>query len=273
MDNGVIDITSKEKKGGLMELPMNGDFNAQKAIEQANKRVDFFKQIKTVSLKMTNDIDWVNESGKPYLQASGAEKLKPIWGIYVKNVLIRPIPVEGKPYPMYECKGVVGSKVTGEESEFIGGRNANDKFFTGKDGTNEVDLMDIMKAAYANFEARAVKQLLGMGNLTWDDLKQGGIDKSNTQTVTYTKGSQGGQVQGDEKTEKKREEIRNMTLDMANGDVEVAKNLLIEFSSWTDKDGKPVKGKDNVKYLTPKQVPMIHKKIKTAYDKQMGGTQ
>lgn len=273
MNNEIIDIKTHEEKKGLMELPMSGDFNATKAIEQANKRVTFFKEIKNVSLKMTNDIDWVNESGKPYLQASGAEKLKPIWGIYIKNVLINSIPVEGKPYPMYECKGIAGSTITKEESEFIGGRNANDKFFTGSDGTKEVDLMDVMKAAYANFEARAVKQLLGMGNLTWEDLRQGGIDQSKTQTVEYKNGSQGGQVKGDEKTEKKREEIRNMTLDMANGDDKIAKNLLIEYSSWTDKDGKPVKGKDNVKYLTPKQVPMIHGKVKTAYDKQMGGAQ
>lgn len=274
MNDGKTEIVKKGNTA-IMEMAMNGDFDAKKAIEQANKRVDFFKDIKNVSLKMTNPSDWVDQSGKPYLQASGAEKLKPIWGIYVKNVEIKSIPVEGKSYPMFECKGIAGSKVTGEESEFIGGRNANDKFFVGKNGDKEVDLMDIMKAAYANFEARAVKQLLGMGNLTWDDVKDGGIDKGKAAKVEYNKGSQGGQVKGDEKTEEMRNKIGNMILDMFNGDIGMAKVGLVGYTEWTDKDNGKHAGKDSVKYLTVKQIPGIYGKVKKEYDaweKDQGGT-
>jgi hypothetical protein len=263
MDDLIVNSKIEEQKG-LMELPMNGDFNADKAIEQANKRVSFFKQIKNVSLRMTNIADWTNQNGTPYLGGPGVEKLKPVWGIYFKNIKIEQIP-DGTGF-IFECKGIAGSRVTGEESEFIGGRNSNDSFFTGKEKQKIVDLMDVRKAAYTNFEVNAVMRLLGMRNLTWEDLKPAGLNQDKANKIDYNSGSQGGQVKGDETIESKREEIRTMLLEISNGDTAIAKNLLIEYTEWTDKNGNTILGKENVKYLTVKQIPVIHKKVSKIYE-------
>lgn len=263
--NNVIDPSEKNeqgtnKKGMLEKLLNDDDFNLSKAVDIVNKRIAFLKQVKQLSLAMTDNSDWTNQSGNPYLGGSGAEKLKAIWGIYIKEVQIEQIP-DGGGF-IFQCKGIVGSKVTGEESEYIGGRNSNDTFFTGADNQKTVDLMDVRKAAFTNFEVNGILRLLGLRNLTWEDLNVGGLNEDKITKIKYGKGSQGGQIKGDEETEKQREEIRNMLLEMEHGDIDMATKLLIEYSSWKDH-----KGKKNVKDLTVKQVPVIYRKVKKDYDK------
>ena len=215
-----LQIVDKKNLGlSLIEI------NAAKAIEIANNRVEFFKQMKTVSLKMTSHQDWVDQSGKPYLQGSGVEKLKPVWGIYIKDdVKIEQIPDGDRYY--CRCTGTAGSKVTGEESFFIGGRSANDKFFSNQAIT---DPMDVEKAAYTNFEVNAITRLLGLRGLTWDELTDADIQKGKTTKIGYGKGRQGGQTVPQELITL-RTEITNAILEYVGGDIEAADQMLQNFS-------------------------------------------
>lgn len=253
-----VDHISEKRSMSIM--PLSGDFDAERAIAQANKRVAFFKQIKTVSLRMTNAGDWRNEAGKPYLTGPGAEKLKPIWGLYIKDITIEQIGT------VFECRGIAGSKVTGEESQFIGGRDSADTFFTGRDGQKTVDIMDVRKAAYTNFSINAITRLLGLRGLTWEELESVGIVKDKVGATEYQAGAKGGQQKGNKEVETQRGKIRDMIMEMANDDIEAAKNLLVEATKWKDSSGEEKPGKDNVKFLTLRQIPVVYGKVKTSFD-------
>ena len=50
----------------------------------AEKRINQLQRIKELSLKITNENDWVDQNGKPYMMASGAEKVRGLFSISVR---------------------------------------------------------------------------------------------------------------------------------------------------------------------------------------------
>lgn len=148
-----------------------------------------------VSLQRTNAQDWVKMGEKYYLQASGCQKIRPVWGIYFRNKeVIKEIHADGS-YSYY-VTGLVGSQLLdrfyGKEItvEADGGRSSNDAFFA--KGNREADPMDIRKAAVSNFEARAISSFLGLKNFTAEDLQRNGIKTDQVAKVDYQKGAEGG---------------------------------------------------------------------------------
>lgn len=150
-----------------------------------------------ISLQRTNANDWVKMGEKFYLQASGCQKIRSVWGIYFRNK-----EVVREEYPDggfgYYVTGLVGSAVLdrlyGKEVtiEADGGRSSNDGFFSGRDGKKYVDPMDVRKAAISNFEARAIANFLGLKNFTASDLQRNGIKLDGVSKVEYAKGAEGG---------------------------------------------------------------------------------
>lgn len=55
---------------------------------------------------------------------------------------------------------------------------------------SEIDETNIRKAAYSNMVVNGVTRILGIRNLTWDQVKAAGIDQSKAPKVTYDKKSQ-----------------------------------------------------------------------------------
>lgn len=150
-----------------------------------------------ISLQRTNANDWVKMGDKYYLQASGCQKIRSVWGIYFrdKQVVREDYPDGGYGYYV---TGLVGSAVLdrlyGKEVtiEADGGRSSNDGFFSGKDGKKYVDPMDVRKAAISNFEARAIANFLGLKNFTAQDLLKNNIKLDAVAKVEYAKGAEGG---------------------------------------------------------------------------------
>jgi hypothetical protein len=83
--------------------------------------------------------------------------------------------------PSYKVTGTVGSRVIGIEMDVIGGRNANDAFFSAQ---GKLDLLDVQKAAYSNFLVNAVTRILGMRGLTWDNVAEGTSDRITREQVS-----------------------------------------------------------------------------------------
>ena len=148
-----------------------------------------------VSLQRTNSSDWVKMGGKFYLQASGCQKIRSVWGIYFRDkACVR------EDYPdggyAYYVTGLIGSQLLdrfyGKEitAEADGGRSSKDPFF-GK-GDRTPDPQDVRKAALSNFEARAISSFLGLKNFTSEDLAKNGIKVDSVQSVDYAKGAEGG---------------------------------------------------------------------------------
>ncbi len=156
--------------------------------EQAEKRIAAMKKIKACALQMTNSNDWIDEGGKPYLQVSGSEKVARLFGISWR-VSEPTFEVGEDGHYMYCYKGEFMMK--GALIEAVGTRSSRDAFFSRKsewkteDGQKvkkkvdippeKIDKANVMKGAYTNCIGNGITRLLGIRNLTWEELTAVGI--------------------------------------------------------------------------------------------------
>lgn len=162
--------------------------------EQAEKRINAMNKIKQVSLKLTNRHDWVDQNGKPFLQSSGAEKIARMFGISWRISEPEKELLEGGHFS-FTYKGFFS--LAGATIEVIGTRSSKDGFFKRYNYSNgektelpasEIDAGDVKKAAYTNCIGNGITRLLGIRNLTYDDLKQyAGINPDDLGKVDYKK--------------------------------------------------------------------------------------
>lgn len=157
-------------------------------IEIRNKAFD---KILSVAISATGAADWVDMQGKPYLQASGAEKVARRFGTKWSNTKVEREDLEDESGKYY-IYTVMGRSTFGDSEtiEAIGTCSSRDKFF-GREGgklkkIQDVDLPNIKKKAYTNFIVNAVTRLLGLRNLTWEELEEFGIRKSGKTAVRFT---------------------------------------------------------------------------------------
>lgn len=194
IDNNDVEIT-----------PINDQTLVQLA-EQAEKRINAMNKIKQVSLKLTNRHDWTDQNGKPYLQVSGAEKIARMFGISWRISEPEKEFIGDGGHFSFTYKGYFS--LAGATIEVIGSRSSKDGFFkryTWTNGekselpTSEIDTGDVKKAAYTNCIGNGIVRLLGLRNLTYEDLQQyAGLTKDDLSKVDYKKS---GKQQTDIKTE------------------------------------------------------------------------
>ena len=176
------------------EVPAIGDSTLLALAEQAEKRVMALNKIKRAALLATNARDWTDQNGNPYLQVSGAEKVARVFGIAWK--IDEPImEIEESGHFSYTYKGYF--TVAGATIEAIGTRSSKDPFFKRYAGRgddrhelppSELDKGDLKKAAYTNLLGNGITRLLGLRNLTWEDIKEyAGITKDQVGRVDYKK--------------------------------------------------------------------------------------
>jgi hypothetical protein len=161
------------------------DIDVGRAQAAVNARIQFYSATRDMSLKLTLPADWMDFGGNPYLTASGAERLKALWGIYIRGLEITPAMDEVRrrlragEHVSVQVVATAGSRVTGEESEFVGGRSSEDGWLSERQGgLQEVDPADLIKAAMSNLEVQAITRLLGLRGLTWEDLAKQGIPRA-----------------------------------------------------------------------------------------------
>ena len=225
-----FDVEVVETHGAL--APVN-DYTLVALAEQAEKRVDALVKIKRAALKSTNPKDWTNQNGNPYLQVSGAEKVGRIFGISWR--IDEPIKetLEGGHFS-YTYKGYF--TLAGATIEAIGTRSSKDGFFKRYKWEHgektelppsEIDAGDVKKAAYTNCIGNGVTRLLGIRNLTWDDLHEfAGITQEQVSGVDYKKDG------------KKQEAITS----------EGAVTVTVNVTDVRKKEGKTKQGKEFTKY-------------------------
>lgn len=179
--------------------PIADDFLIAMA-DQAEKRIDAVIKVKQIALKVTNARDWTDQNGNPYLQASGSEKIANLFNISWR-IDVPVIDEEPDGHFTYSVKGVF-SMGGGRTIEVEGTRSSKDPFFnrydysqpkdqtTGKHPTlppSSIDKGDVKKAALTNLYGNGITRILGIRNLTWEDLqKYAGITKEMvTNKVSY----------------------------------------------------------------------------------------
>lgn len=166
--------------------------------ESAERRAEAIKKIKRQALRITNERDWVDQGGRPYIQASGAEKIARLFGISWRFI--------GEPQRFDEGNGHFRFDVSmefimgGSTVEVRGSRSSKDSFFTTRYRWDEakkervkfeippteIDKGDVLKSAITNTIGNGISRILGIRNLTWDDLKEAGLDPSKISKVEYS---------------------------------------------------------------------------------------
>ena len=172
-------------------MPVIIDDQIIELAERAEKRIDAVNKIKRIALKVTNVNDWVDQNGKPYLQASGGEKIARLFGISWQ--IEEPVNTDlGDGHFQYTYKGTFS--MGGATIDAIGVRDSKDGFFTtryNKEGQrtvlpgSEVDKSDVKKAALTNLIGNGITRLLGIRNLTYEDLAEVGIKKETITRFKY----------------------------------------------------------------------------------------
>jgi len=251
-----------EEKNNIESLPVGiGADNLIQMAEFAEKRVDAINRIKRAALRVTNARDWTDQNGNPYMQVSGGEKVARLFGISWR--IDEPqFTTEESGHFSYTYKGYFTLGVA--SIEFEGSRSSRDPFFSrahGKDiPPSEIDKNDIKKAALTNTIGNGVTRILGIRNLSWEDLKESGIDVSKIVKIEYAKPEMTDEVKD------LRKKIGKMLMEMASNDKDKASKLLTRYTSFTSKDGKEVKGKSSITNLSEKAIPITYGKVKEAYE-------
>lgn len=174
-------------------------------IASAERRIASVQKILELSLKITTPNDWVDQNDKPYLTASGAEKVARLFGVSWKDIRSEKIKSEDEkgPFYFYQVSGLFTIKH--DSILAVGTCSSKDQFFAKKKEKNEagetvtvlkplseVDETNIMKAAYTNCVVNGVTRLLGLRGLTWEMVGRSGILKESVASVKYAGGGAGG---------------------------------------------------------------------------------
>jgi hypothetical protein len=178
-----------------VDTPVFEDDNLLEIARQAEARIDAVIAIKKTALKVTNSNDWVDQNGKPYLQASGSEKIANLFNISWQ-INEPTIDQEEDGTITYTYKGRFSLR--GRSIEVEGSRSSRDDFFkkyvweNGKKiGEKPLDKRDLKMAALTNLLGNGITRLLGIRNLTYTDLQKfAGITQDQIGKVEYKKGGQ-----------------------------------------------------------------------------------
>lgn len=149
--------------------------------EKADLLVSAVKKIKSCVLAVTTTGDWIDEGGKPYLMASGAEKIRPLFGMDW-NINDEPeVEVDEAGHRTYKFHGVF--TVAGKSISAIGSRSSRDPFFSRSHGNDvdpkKINMANVEKAAYTNCIGNGITRALGIRNITWQELGYAGINRQD----------------------------------------------------------------------------------------------
>jgi len=221
------------------------------ALVRAQKSVENLVKAQQISLRATNKNDWANMNGKPYLLESGVMKVARVWGLSFRNMTVKRVneTVDGTQIIRFIAQVTATSE--GREIQGDGIASSDDDFFSlRKDSSGEpynlplgeVDLNSVRKKALTNAQSRAIKKLLGLGGLTWEDVNAATTGRGGAMAPSVDYGASKAKKQDRTGTANgtAKVRLRNMLADLAAWDRADPNELLKGYSSFSGKDGKTV---------------------------------
>jgi len=159
----------------------------------AEKRLENIKRVKEMALSLTNMEDWKDLGGKPYLQASGCEKVARPFGVKIKlkNPAFQKISSsdERGAFYIYLFFGTASLGNGLDSIDVIGKCSSRDKFFGTVEGelrpVAEVPEENIMMKAYNNLLMNGISRVLGLRNMTWEEVRAGIGKRENIKKAAY----------------------------------------------------------------------------------------
>ncbi len=275
------EVIEKTEIKAIETFPME---DIDKKLANVDKVFELLGKLRKFALKHLSPKSVTNEGGNPYITESGVNVFDSPFGIYEKDVSGIVVKDNGTQIPIedqnaftgtIECiiyKGTVGSKTLGIEASFEGGTyfgeteaGAKDRKFHDKE-----DYLWFSKKAKANWRGRARRKLLGLDNITWDELKDYGITTENCTTVSR-KSTQNAQTpEQTDKENKLRSELVAMLKEFIT-DTKVLSDKLEDLTKFKGSDGKEVQGIRDPKQLTGRRLEVTHNKVVEWHTAQKGG--
>ena len=164
----------------------------ERLAQVAEKRVEAVRKILQAALRLTNYQDWVDMGGRPYLTATGAEKLGAQFQISILDLQVEENERQDKKGKWIEFVAKARFRMGEREIEAVGTCSTRTKFFGFVRGElkelEEVDLPSVRKAAISNCKRSGILTLLGLRSPTYEDLKAAGIPIEKIPRVEYKKG-------------------------------------------------------------------------------------
>lgn len=250
------------------------------SVQRAKERIAAFVLIKQYALAATNKDDWSNIGGNPYLEDTGAEKVAGLFAPEIGRPTInREVFPDG--HYMYTCDGI--ASWGGKSIPVMGTRSSRDKFFIEYDYEcddrgnrkkddngrfikvelsteellNRISAGNVRKSALTNYRNNAIKDVLGLEGVTWEELKEfADIDKKDVSGYEFTQT----EMSGDAKD--KAKEIERMLVEM------FGKNYGQQLASLTenrDKSGKLWAGVKSLDKCSERKMAVVYGQVKKAY--------
>ena len=172
----------------------------EEAVRDADKRYRVAMAQVAYAISKTSSADWVDMQGKPHPQNRAVMMMIAMAGIRISPPQVETIRRDDGHY----IKRATGTaqRVGYEPVGAVGKAYSNDPFFTTRYAENEngdreritlpaseVAEDDVEGKAVTNFYYRALCAVLGLKGLTWDDLRQLGIEKKKAAArITFGEG-------------------------------------------------------------------------------------
>jgi hypothetical protein len=177
-------VVTQEDKSLTEVLPAN---LLETFIEETEKRIACVQKMKRIIFKVTTIKDWVDQSGKPYLTAPGAESIATALCIGWDKPN-REIEVLDDGHKIYKFDALF--HFLGRSIWVMGSRSSSDPFYAKAEGSykpiSAINMANVEKAAYTNLLNNGIQRILGIRNMTWDLLEEAyGMKKSAAASVDY----------------------------------------------------------------------------------------
>lgn len=162
------------------------------------RRNQMLERILDYAIRATHAGQWVDQQGKPWPTAAAAEVMARRCAVSVRNVQSNKVPSSDDKGPFYMYVVTATASLPGgyDAIESMGTCSSRDTFLgtQTREGRplSEIDEGNILKAAYSNMLVNAITRLLGVRNLTWEQLITMGISPDGAAKVTFNSGSRGG---------------------------------------------------------------------------------
>lgn len=177
----------------IVAISKSHELKTEEAIAEAERRAALFARLTAAAIRRTYPQDWIDFSGSPYLGAPGAERLRTLFGISIRNIETRRYEERDKEGTFWFYVVTADAEWRGDTFASMGTCSSRDQFFRTRyqDGKRitleaaEVDPTNIVKAAYSNMVANAVTRVLGLRDLTWQQLEEYGVEKGAGGVVVY----------------------------------------------------------------------------------------
>ena len=199
-----------------------------------------------LALRVTNKNGWNDVGGRPYLNESGCMKVGALFGVSLTGTEVKELreSYEGQAVVRYVAKTT--TTFLGRQIEVEGLSVSREPFFSRKNGQpiplSEVDPNTVRKKAVTNAHSRAIKKILGLGGITWDEVRDASVRKDDVSSVEYKRPPARPEPQAAQNSMTKaiaaKTRLQNVLTDLASFEKVPFGRVLRHYTTFQGKDGE-----------------------------------